>query len=83
MISVVKEKFNFLSAFCIVAFFFIMVAIITSQYMRKKIKKFQAQILSHRNDKTLFILMLAFTGALFLATLGSNPDGPVGWPQPK
>ena len=30
MISFVKGKFNFLAAFCIVAFFFIMVAIMTS-----------------------------------------------------
>ena len=40
MISFVKGKFNFLAAFCIVAFFFIMVAIMTSQYMYKKIKKY-------------------------------------------
>ncbi len=84
MISVVKEKFNFLASFCIVAFFFIMVAIITSLYMRKKIYKFDnALILSHRNDKFLFFLMLLFTGALIVATLGSQTDGPSGWPQPS
>lgn len=40
MINFVKGKFNFLAAFCIVAFFFMLVAIITSQYMKKKINKF-------------------------------------------
>mmetsp|Transcript_26314 Transcript_26314/g.25495 ORF Transcript_26314/g.25495 Transcript_26314/m.25495 type:complete len:310 (-) Transcript_26314:1357-2286(-) len=84
MISVVKEKFNFLSAFCIVAFFFIMVAIITSLYMRKKIAKFEnAQILSHKNDGVLFILMLLFTGILLVSILRSHKEGPSGWPQAK
>lgn len=41
MISFVKGKFNFLAAFSIVALFFILVAIMTAQYMYKKIKKYQ------------------------------------------
>ena len=61
MISFVRGKFNFLAAFCIVALFFVMVSIMTSFYMYKKIKKFHTRILSHRNDNALLAFMLVFT----------------------
>ena len=80
MISFVKGKFNFLAAFCIVAFFFIMVAIITTQYMRKKIKKYHARILSHRNDNTLLFLMIAFTLGLLGLIIATYPASPNGEP---
>ena len=78
MISFVKGKFNFLAAFCIVAFFFIMVAIMTAQYMHKKIKKYHTQILSHKNDNVLFILMIAFTIGLSAWIAFMIPEGPSG-----
>ena len=68
MISFVKGKFNFLAAFSIVAFFFLMVTIRTSNYMYKKIKKYHARILSHRNDKWIFMWMLIFTAGLTFLT---------------
>lgn len=82
MISFVKGKFNFLAAFCIVAFFFTMVSIMTSQYMYKKIKKYHTQILSHKNDNFIFVFMLLFTAgtAVFLAL--TIPKGPQGMPEP-
>ena len=83
MISFVKGKFNFLSAFSIVAFFFTMVAIMTSQYMYRKIKKYQTQILSHKNDNYLFILMVVFTLGFTGLLLVGIPEGPRGMPQPQ
>lgn len=73
MISFVKGKFNFLAAFCIVAFFFTMVAIMTSQYMYKKVKKYHTQILSHRNDKYIFFFLLAFTAGLGVSSYLGMP----------
>lgn len=61
MIGFVKAKFNFLAAFCVVAFFFCMVAILTAQYMYRKIKKYNTLIFSHRNDKYLFALLVLCT----------------------
>lgn len=83
MISFVKGKFNFLAAFCIVAFFFILVAIMTSQYMYRKVRKYNTQILSHRNDKYIFGFMVAFTVGLGLVLYFSMPEGPTGMPQPN
>lgn len=82
MISFVKGKFNFLSAFCIVAFFFTLVAIMTSQYMYKKIKKYHTQILSHRNDNLIFVFMLLFTVTVGSYLTLTIPNGPKGMPQP-
>lgn len=78
MISFVKGKFNFLAAFCIVAFFFILVAIMTAQYMHKKIKKYHTQILSHKHDNILFIFMIAFTIGLSAWIVVMLPEGPSG-----
>ena len=82
MISFVKGKFNLLAAFCIVAFFFILVAIMSAQYMYKKIRKFQTRILSHKNDNWLFALMVLFTLSLGVWQYVNRPTGPRGMPQP-
>ena len=79
MISFVKGKFNFLSAFCIVALIFITVAIMNAHYMYKKIRKFNTKILSHRRDDTLLIFMIGFTVVGVLVKLGM-PEGPKGMP---
>lgn len=76
MISYVKGKFNFLAAFCIVAFFFTLVAIMTSQYMYKKIKKYHTRILSHRNDNTLLVFMILFTISFGFLIYFSIPNAP-------
>ena len=78
MISFVKGKFNFLAAFSIVAFFFIMVTIITSQYMYRKIRKYHTQILSHKRDKYLFLIMISFTVGFSVLTQLTMPSAPIG-----
>jgi hypothetical protein len=48
--------------------------------MYRKIKKYQTQILSHKNDNYLFIFMVVFTigfAALLIVTI---PEGPRGMP---
>ena len=80
MISFVKGKFNFLSAFCIVALIFITVAIMNAHYMYKKIRKFNTKILSHRRDDTLLIFMIGFTVVLGVLVKLGMPDGPKGMP---
>jgi hypothetical protein len=80
MISFVKGKFNFLAAFCIVAFFFIMVVIVTARSMYKKIRKYHTRILSHRTDNTLFLFMIAFTLGLGVLVSVTMPEGPRGMP---
>lgn len=82
MISFVKGKFNFLAAFCIVALFFIAVAIMNAHYMYKKIKKFNTRVLSHRRDDALLGFMVGFTIALALVCKLGLPEGPKGIPQP-
>jgi Na+/H+ antiporter NhaC len=76
MISFVKGKFNFLSAFCIVALIFITVAIMNANYMYKKIKKMNTQILSHKSDDTLLAFMIGFTLVLGLVTNITLPEKP-------
>ena len=83
MISFVKGKFNFLAAFCIVALFFITVAIMNAHYMYKKIKKYNTRILSHRRDNLLLGVMVAFTVALAILVKIYTPQGPKGMPEPK
>lgn len=41
MISYIRSRFDFLSAFCIVAFFYLLVSIVSTRYMYKKTKKFR------------------------------------------
>ena len=83
MISFVKGKFNFLASFCIVALFFLIVAIITAQYMYRKIKKYSnAKILSHSQDNLLLLFMCALTAVLGLYLYVDFPGGPQGQPQP-
>lgn len=82
MIGFVKGKFNFLATFCIVAVFFLLVSIMTSQYMHKKIKKYHTQILSHKKDNYIFIFMLFFTVILSAWILVKSPKGPSSQPQP-
>ena len=82
MISFVKGKFNFLSAFCIVALIFITVAILNARYMYKKIRKYKTRILSHKRDNILLGFMIAFTIVLGLLTKLGMPEGPKGLPQP-
>jgi amino acid transporter len=83
MISFVKGKFNFLAAFCIVALFFITVAIMNANYMYKKIKKYNTRILSHRRDDVLLGFMVAFTVILGVLVKVGMPEGPRGMPEPK
>jgi hypothetical protein len=83
MISFVKGKFNFLAAFCIVALFFLSVAIMNARYMYKKIKKYNTKILSHRRDDILLFFMLSFTIILGLLLKFGMPEGPKGMPQPE
>ena len=80
MISFVKGKFNFLAAFCIVALFFITVAIMNAHYMYKKIKKYNTRILSHRRDDLILGFMLAFTLILGILVKLGMPEGPRGMP---
>lgn len=80
MISFVKGKFNFLAAFCIVALFFITVAIMNAYYMYKKIKKYNTRILSHKRDDLLLFFMVVFTVALGIACKVGMPEGPKGMP---
>lgn len=82
MISFVKGKFNFLAAFCIVAIFFIAVAIMNARYMYKKIKKYNTRILSHRRDDTILIFMLFFTLMAGILVKVALPEGPQGMPKP-
>lgn len=82
MIGFVKAKFNFLAAFCVVAFFFCMVAILTAQYMYRKIKKYNTLIFSHRNDKYLFALLVLCTVGLAAVVSVYWPHGPRALPQP-
>ena len=83
MISYVKSKFNFLAAFCIVAFFFLLVAILTSRYMYKKIKKYNnVKVLSHSKDKVLFLLMILCTIGLGLWLGFGMPEVPQSQPKP-
>jgi len=80
MISFVKGKFNFLAAFCIVALFFITVAIMNAHYMYKKIRRYSTQILSHRTDNTLLGFMVGFTLILSILVKFGMPDGPRSMP---
>jgi len=80
MISYVKGKFNFLAAFCIVGFFFILVTIMTSSYMYKKIKRYPAKILSHRNDNALLGFMIGFSVVLAVVLSLAVPKGPKSMP---
>jgi hypothetical protein len=80
MISFVKGKFNFLAAFCIVAIFFIFVAIMNAHYMYKKIKKFNTRILSHKRDDALLTFMFGFTLITGLVSHFGLPEGPKGIP---
>lgn len=80
MISFVKGKFNFLAAFCIVALFFITVAIMNAHYMYKKIRRYSTKILSHRTDNTLLGFMVGFTLILSILVKFGMPDGPRSMP---
>lgn len=51
--------------------------------MKKKVKKYNAQILSHRNDRFIFTLMVLFTACLTGMIYAFNPEEPNGWPQPS
>jgi hypothetical protein len=82
MICFVKGKFNFLAAFCIVALFFITVAIMNAHYMYKKIKKYNTKILSHRRDNPVLGFMIGFTVILGLWCHFGLPEGPKGIPKP-
>jgi len=82
MMAYVKEKFDFLAAFCIVAFFYLLLGVIATQYMHKKIKKYNARMLSHKNDNFLLVLLLLFIVVMSGLTYWQMPKGPNGPPQP-
>jgi hypothetical protein len=82
MISYIRSRFDFLSAFCITAFFYLLVSIVATRYMYKKTKKFRTQILSHKNDNPLLLFMLVITICLSVTTIYTMPDSPPGPPKP-
>jgi amino acid transporter len=83
VISYVKSKFDFLAAFSFVAFVFLFVAMISTLYMHKKIKKYSTQILSHKNDNVLLILLIGFTVLFSCLTMFTVPNPPTGPPSPE
>jgi len=83
MISYIRSRFDFLSAFCVVAFLYLLVSIVATRYMYKKTKKFRTKFLSHKNDNPLFLLMLLITGILTILTIYTMPSSPPGPPTPK
>lgn len=82
MISFVKSKFDFLAAFSIVGFFFMLVAVISTLYMYKKVSTKKTQIFSHKNDNWLLALLIAFTIVMSTLTAVTMPNAPQGPPQP-
>lgn len=83
MISYIRSRFDFLSAFCMVAFFYLLVSIISTRYMYKKAKKFRTYFLSHKNDNPLLAFMFFVTLLLSILTIYTMPESPPGPPAPK
>jgi hypothetical protein len=82
MISFVKGKFNFLAAFCIVALIFVIVAIMSTHYMYKKLKRYKTDILRHQKDNVLLGFMIGLAIILSIFTYFGKPMRPEGPPQP-
>lgn len=82
MISFVKGKFNFLAAFCIVALIFITVALMSTHYLYKKLKKYKTEFLRHKKDNIILGFMIGLTLTLGVFITFGRPLKPEGQPQP-
>ena len=76
MISHVKGKFDFLSAFCIVGVIFVVVVLMNVYYMYKKIKGNKTVILRHKKDDIIFGFMASITLILGIFCFVKVPNGP-------
>jgi hypothetical protein len=79
MISHIKGKFDFLSAFCIVGVIFIIVVIMNVYYMYKKLKGNRIIVLIHKKDNMIFGIMAGISvilGAICILKAPSGPHGP-------
>jgi hypothetical protein len=76
MISHVKGRFDFLSAFCIVGVIFVIVAIMNVYYMYKKLKGNKTIILRHKKDDVIFGVMVGIVALFSVFCLIKVPNGP-------
>jgi hypothetical protein len=80
MISHIKGKFDFLSAFCIVGVIFIIVVIMNVYYMYKKLKGNRIIVLIHKKDSIIFGIMACISVILGVICVVKAPRGPHGPP---
>jgi hypothetical protein len=78
MISHIKGKFDFLSAFCIVGVIFVIVVLMNVYYMYKKLKGKKTYILRHKKDDMIFGAMTIITMVLSILCFIKVPVGPEG-----
>jgi hypothetical protein len=76
MISHVKGRFDFLSAFCIVGIIFVVVVIMNVYYMYKKLKGNRTIVLRHKKDDIIFGAMVGIASILSILCLIKSPPGP-------